>query len=879
MNVCVVTREIYPLYYGGIGTQFFAIMDLLKRHGHTVIFITEKPTQFDEQIFQHHYAGTNVYFVDHREKDYSLHTNLLYAHQVEQCLYRVCQDWCINVIILADCSAEGFGILYKRLTLSQYDRIPIVMTINGPMTEVLRYNRQPYDLHAQITCEMENVAIELADWYIAPSAAIWQEVQTRLSLPEQRHIVIPNLIDVARFPIQPPKLNSLTPPKRIIYVGRLEHRKGVDCLLEAFLHLFQEHPNLDAELIFAGTDQYWADYQATFIEHWTPLIPEHMRAHIRFQGFVDHSELAAMLHGAWVGVFPSRWEPFGIAALEAITSGTPVIVTQATGLQEIVGKEYEAVFDLQQGTKQLKEVLWRVLNDEPWRDQLAQQVHARARALAETTEGMYLQFLHQCMQHPVSTTPVCSPTILKSLDVIFASYRKLELSGTSQLQENLQKLHHLYQEKTQHYVHLEQQHQQLQHHYQTLSHAHDESQKTIHGLQQAHEESQKTIHGLQQAHEESQKTIHGLQQAHEESQPILQALREDYDSLQQSKTFQLASKLEHYPRIFALISNGYTLVEHVAKTLHQQTSKLRATTTPLPSSHAVPTQCTLFMTDRCNFRCTGCSRAVLGVRTFRDMEVTTVQKLLSIYPSIQAFCVAGLGEPTLSSHFTSILNALMAQGKYIGLITNGTNIEPILELQHDPGYISISLYGYDEESYIRHTQVNMFEKIITNYAILRERFEQVGFSYILTTENYHQLPKILAFCDTLHPSFLNLVNYLVYDPTNNSELHKIISVADLDIIQFIEHTCQDKEYLRTKPIYLDSDTREFGCKSYMYLINLDGDGNIGGCQRQIPPSEEFGNVFRDRDPFNTDTVQNIRNGIHRNAYPHQNCHFCFGKMR
>jgi len=292
----------------------------------------------------------------------------------------------------------------------------------------------------------------------------------------------------------------------------------------------------------------------------------------------------------------------------------------------------------------------------------------------------------------------------------------------------------------------------------------------------------------------------------------------------------------------------------------------------------IPRECTLFMTDRCNLKCAGCSRAVLGVKEFREMKLGTVKKLLSLYPSIEGFCVAGLGEPTLCTDFVEIFDFLISRGKYTGLITNGTNIDKILKLNGDPGYISISLYGYDRESYMAHTGVDAFSRVIENYRKVKSRFKKVGFSYIVKKDNYRSLEKILSFCDELRPEFLNLVNYLAYDYKKDDDIKNIITIKDKEIISYIEDICRDKDYIGVKPVCLNVNNDNYFCESYNYLINLDGDGNTGGCQRQIPPDKSYGNIFLEDDPFNSPSMMELRKKMQKNAYPHEECRFCFGRM-
>jgi radical SAM protein with 4Fe4S-binding SPASM domain len=285
------------------------------------------------------------------------------------------------------------------------------------------------------------------------------------------------------------------------------------------------------------------------------------------------------------------------------------------------------------------------------------------------------------------------------------------------------------------------------------------------------------------------------------------------------------------------------------------------------------------MTDRCNLKCQGCYRSTIGVKKSNEITVSTVQKLLSLYPSLDAFCVAGLGEPTLCSNFVSIVNFLKKNMKFVGIITNGTNLDKILELAYAPNYISISLKGYNKESYSAHTGVDAFHKVLRNFKRLQARFKNVGFSYLLNRLNYEDLEKVLLLCDELKPDFLHLTNYLVYDPAAQEEIEKIITVKDSEIINYINRTCANRDYIKIKPTYVDFDNAKFNCLSYDYVINIDGDGNISACERQIPPEASFGNIFTDKDPYNSLKMHKFRKHIRNKSYPHEECRFCFANWQ
>ena len=289
----------------------------------------------------------------------------------------------------------------------------------------------------------------------------------------------------------------------------------------------------------------------------------------------------------------------------------------------------------------------------------------------------------------------------------------------------------------------------------------------------------------------------------------------------------------------------------------------------------IPHSCSLYMTDRCDFKCLGCCRNVMEIKKSKEMTLATVQKLLSLYPAIDAFCVSGLGEPALCPNFVDVVNFLKKNEKFVGIITNGTDLDKFLELSYEPNYILISLYGYDNESYLANTDVDAFNTVMETFSKLKLRFKNVGFSYMLNRTNYKDLDKVLPLCDDLKPEFLYLTNYWVYDPTVTEEVQKIITVKDSEIIDYINEICAGREYIRVKPIYVDFDNPKFNCRSYEYIINLDGAGNIGGCQRQIPPDTSFGNIFTDKDPYNSLEMQKLRDSMHKNSYVHEECRFCF----
>ena len=89
----------------------------------------------------------------------------------------------------------------------------------------------------------------------------------------------------------------------------------------------RSHPGTTLAIAGEGTQFTWLYQQAR---------THRVARAVDFLGNLDHTELLSWLHGADAIVLPSRYEPFGIIALEAAAAGTPLITSTAGGLGEAV---------------------------------------------------------------------------------------------------------------------------------------------------------------------------------------------------------------------------------------------------------------------------------------------------------------------------------------------------------------------------------------------------------------------------------------------------------------------------------------------------------------------------------------------------------------
>jgi len=206
---------------------------------------------------------------------------------------------------------------------------------------------------------------------ITCSEAMKNEVTQYFSFPADRMVVIPNGVDARRFDalratdLSEFRAQYARPDEKIIFhVGRLVYEKGADLLVEAAPRVLNRVP--DAKFVIAGHG---------------PLLPAlRRRVHemyladkILLSGFVSDDDRDRLYVAADVCVFPSRYEPFGIVALESMAAGTPVVVSDVGGLGSVVANGQTGLTTYPENIDSLAEAIVRALEDTAASARLAKQ--------------------------------------------------------------------------------------------------------------------------------------------------------------------------------------------------------------------------------------------------------------------------------------------------------------------------------------------------------------------------------------------------------------------------------------------------------------------------------------------------------------------------
>lgn len=188
-------------------------------------------------------------------------------------------------------------------------------------------------------------------------------------------VIIPNGVKMSDFTTLPPKgsfrrkFGLPMDKKLVLFMSRLNAKKGLDLLLPGFRDYVQKHP--DTVLALAGSDD---GYEATARQ----FIDQHnLGDSIRMVGMLTGDDKKAALADADLFTLPSYSEGFSMAVLEAMAAGTPTLVSDRVGFGETI-RAHEAAGLLTSLTPEaVRDGLEKLLGN----DQLRRQVSANATAL------------------------------------------------------------------------------------------------------------------------------------------------------------------------------------------------------------------------------------------------------------------------------------------------------------------------------------------------------------------------------------------------------------------------------------------------------------------------------------------------------------------
>jgi glycosyltransferase-like protein len=178
----------------------------------------------------------------------------------------------------------------------------------------------------------------------------------------------------------------------VLTVGGIEPRKGSLTLLEAFARLRRRAGDLDPMLVIAGGATLF-DYRYEIDRFRDRLEALSLRQHVRLLGSVGCDELERLYRAADLFAFPSTTEGFGLAALEALASGLPVVASELDAFATFLEHDRSALLVPIGDSRALADALAGLARDPRTRARL----RSGGMAVAESYDWDASAAAHECV--------------------------------------------------------------------------------------------------------------------------------------------------------------------------------------------------------------------------------------------------------------------------------------------------------------------------------------------------------------------------------------------------------------------------------------------------------------------------------------------------
>ena len=376
MKQLIVCPEYPPAEYaGGIGTYVHHISRMLVEAGDTVHVVATrwkgarlKEERIHDRLIIHRVGALRTPWrellaPDRQAKELSsLRASSFppqaFSFQAGLLVEKLIEQEQIDLIEGQEFEAPLYYLMLRRaLGLGPKRRPPCIVHLHSPMEFIVRHNdwdiRHPYFRIAKC---LEDYCIQAADARLCPSRYLARQALAHYGLPD-------DAIQVISLPISAGSHIKRSPDiwknGTILYVGRLERRKGVLEWIQAAVRAARRDPRLNFE--FVGANCLSTDH-LTGEEIIDRLVPTDLKKQFHFRSRQKQTDLPRFFAAARLAVVPSRWENFPNTCLEAMCTGLPIISTREGGMVEMIDDGHTGWLAKSADANGLSETLERALH-------------------------------------------------------------------------------------------------------------------------------------------------------------------------------------------------------------------------------------------------------------------------------------------------------------------------------------------------------------------------------------------------------------------------------------------------------------------------------------------------------------------------------------
>ena len=394
MRICLVSREYPPEGTGGIAAYVYTLAHGLTEAGHEVTVIAGTAGAREAAKSTAPCSSPRVYRVATRQR-------LPLPAKVRGLWGLLEHSWIVDRTIAHLERTQGpFDVVEmpnwgaEALIYSFHPRAPLVVRLSTPLAVVHQLTGiSPTKVGFRILTYLEGLPVRRAHCIIANSRFTANYCADLYGFPVGKTKVIPHGIKAAALVSETPTSQDTT--VTVLFVGRLEPRKGIDYLLQAIPQVVGSVPHV--RFVIAGRDIGTAPRGASYQEYFASFAtPEAIKA-TTFLGHVDDRSLAQLYAACDIFVAPSLFESFGLIYIEAMVHAKPVVAFRAAAIPEVVEHGETGLLAALKDVPSLANALTTLAQDGELRRDMGRRGYERAitkfsaQGMVEATLACYQQ--------------------------------------------------------------------------------------------------------------------------------------------------------------------------------------------------------------------------------------------------------------------------------------------------------------------------------------------------------------------------------------------------------------------------------------------------------------------------------------------------------
>jgi glycogen(starch) synthase len=389
LTICLLSKEYPPDDFGGVGRLTADFASEFAARGHEVHVVTESRdigrVDFERGVWVHRLELGEPLVAELADVPIGANLGLVRAMYGE--VSRIHERGTVDLVVGALWLAQG-------LMCSLDPRFATVLLLESGTRTITDFHPSwEAAPHIRELIALEGALFRNARHLHAISRDILSTVQAQYGSTDAEAFVIPlgRHDDRARFRRQ----RAASAPLRVLFVSRLERRKGVDVLLPVAARLVRAYPHV--EFVLAGKDtentELGETYTAAFRREFGN--DREVMSRVKFSGWLSEDELGQAYADADVFCLPARYESLGLVVIEAMSFGLPIVTSDVGGLAEIVEPEESGLLVPVEDASALEAALRRLIDDEALRRRLGERARrvfeerfALARTIPRTLEAL-----------------------------------------------------------------------------------------------------------------------------------------------------------------------------------------------------------------------------------------------------------------------------------------------------------------------------------------------------------------------------------------------------------------------------------------------------------------------------------------------------------